>query len=163
MIILKVLFKINCFFKLLFLKLVYGRKLSYGKKFTFRKHFSLIIDGQNAQVNIGNNVFFNNFCTIAAMDNITIGDNTIFGENVKIYDHNHQFKNASIPIKNQGYSSERIIIGENCWIASNVVILKGVTIGNHSVVGAGNIVYKDVPENSVLLSVQEHILKSSVQ
>ena len=162
MIILKIFFKINCLFKLLVFKLIYGKKLACGKKFSFRKNFSLIIDGKNAKVKIGNNVFFNNFCTIAAMDNITIGDNTIFGENVKIYDHNHQFKSTAIPIKNQGYTSERIVIGENCWIASNVVILKGVIIGNHSVIGAGNIVYKDVPENSILLSQQVQILKSSI-
>jgi acetyltransferase-like isoleucine patch superfamily enzyme len=163
MIILKILFKINCLFKLSFFKLIYGRKIIFGKKFTFRKGFSLIIDGENAKVIIGNNVFFNNFCTVAAMESIKIGNNTIFGENVKIYDHNHQFKDPSIAIKEQGYTSAKIIIGENCWIASNVVILKGVTIGDHSVVGAGTVVYKDVPENSVLLSKQEQIINSSIK
>ena len=162
MIILKILFKINCILKLVFFKLVYGKKLSFGKKFTFRKGFSLIIDGKDAKVKIGNNVFFNNFCTIAAMENISIDDNTIFGENVKIYDHNHLFSNPEIAIKNQGYNSSKITIGKNCWIASNVIILKGVTIGDHVVIGAGNIVYKDIPGNSVILSKQEQMLKSSV-
>lgn len=159
MTILKILFKINCIFKIIFFKIIYGRKFEFGEKFTFRKGFSLIIDGKNAKVKIGDNVFLNNFCTIAAMKNITIGNNTIFGENVKIYDHNHLFSNPKISIKNQGYNSAKITIGENCWIASNVVILKGVTIGNYSVIGAGNVVFKDVPENTVLLSKQEQILK----
>ncbi|MFC0344683.1 acyltransferase [Epilithonimonas hispanica] len=157
---LKVLFRLNCFFKLILFKLIYGDKISFGRNVTFRKQFSLVIDGKNAKVNIGDNVFFNNFCTIAAMENITIGKNTIFGENVKIYDHNHLYKDINIPIKNQGYSTSKIIIGENCWIASNVMILKGVTIGNHVVIGAGNTVYKDVPDNSVLLSKHDQILKS---
>lgn len=162
MTILKILFKINCIFKIIFFKIIYRRKFEFGEKFTFRKGFSLIIDGKSAKVRIGDNVFFNNFCTIAAMKNITIGNNTIFGENVKIYDHNHLFSNPKISIKNQGYNSDEITIGENCWIASNVVILKGVTIGDHSVIGAGNVVFKDVPENTVLLSKQEQILKNLV-
>jgi acetyltransferase-like isoleucine patch superfamily enzyme len=162
MTILKIFFKINCLFKLIFFKFIYGNKIIFGKNFTFRKGFSLIIDGKNAKVKIGNGVFFNNFCTIAAMKSIKIGDNTIFGENVKIYDHNHQFRNPFIAIKNQGYASQEIIIGENCWIASHVVILKGVTIGNHSIIGAGNVVYKDVPENSILLAVQQQIFKDSI-
>ena len=162
MIALKILFKINCFFKLIFFKIIYRNKLSYGQKFTFRKGFSLIIDGKDAKVKIGDNVFFNNFCTIAAMESVTIGNNTIFGENVKIYDHNHQYKNPDIAIKNQGYNSEKITIGENSWIASNVVILKGVTIGNHSIIGAGVVVYKDVPDHSILLSKQEQFTRSSI-
>lgn len=163
MIILKALFKVNCILKIFFYKLIYGKKFNFGKKFTFRKSFSLIIDGDSAKVEIGDNVFFNNFCTIASMNKITIGDNTIFGENVKIYDHNHEFRNAEIPIKNQGYNSASIHIGKNCWIASNVIILKGVVIGDHCIIGAGNIVYKDVADNSVLLSKQEQLLKTSVE
>ena len=81
---------------------------------------------------------------------IEIGDGTIFGENVKVYDHNHLYKNTSISIKEQGYSSAPIKIGKHCWIASNVVILKGVTIGDNCVIGAGCVVYKDVPANSIL-------------
>lgn len=162
MIVLKIFFKINCIIKIIFYKLIYGNKLTYGKKLTFRKGFSLIIEGENAKVKIGENVFFNNFCTLASMENITIGSNTIFGENVKIYDHNHEFKNAVIPIKNQGCNSESITIGENCWIASNTIILKEVIIGTHCITGAGNIVYKDVVDNSVLLSKQEQLLKTPV-
>lgn len=161
MIVLKIFLKINCLIKIIFFKLLYGRNIIFGKKFTFRKGFSLIIDGKNAKVRIGDNVFFNNFCTIAAMKNVTIGKNTIFGENVKIYDHNHLYKDIETPIKNQGYSSAKITIGENCWIGSNVIILKGVTIGNNVVIGAGNVVYKDVPENSILILKQENLLKSS--
>ena len=63
-----------------------------------------------------------------------------------MYDHNHCYKDANLPIKYQGYTEAPIIIGKHCWIASNVVILKGVTIGDNCVIGAGCVVYKDVPE-----------------
>lgn len=110
-------------------------------------------------VSISNNCFFNNYCTIACQEQITIGEGTIFGENVKIYDHNHCYKDISIPIKTQGYTSAPIHIGKHCWIASNVVILKGVTIGDNCVIGAGCVIYKDVPEGTVLLNKQKFVNK----
>lgn len=101
---------------------------------------------------IGNNCFFNNYCTLASRAGITIGDGTIFGENVKVYDHNHCYKDVNVSIKYQGYTEAPIVIGKHCWIASNVVILKGVTIGDNCVIGAGCVVYKDVPEGTVMVN-----------
>lgn len=130
-----------------------------GKHVTFRKGFSLMID-KNGEVIIGNNVFFNNYCSINANDRITIGEGTLFGENVKVYDHNHCYKNLDVPIKEQGFTTAPVKIGKHCWIASNVVILKGVTIGDNCVIGAGCIVYKDVPSNMVMVNKQELMMKS---
>jgi acetyltransferase-like isoleucine patch superfamily enzyme len=114
---------------------------------------------QNGILNIKKNVFFNSFCSINCRQSITIGENTIFGENVKIYDHNHKYNNNKFPIVDQGYNSESITIGDNCWIGSNVIILKGVHIGNNSIIGAGTIIYKNVPDNSLVITKQDTILK----
>ena len=103
---------------------------------------------------MGDNVFFNNYCTVCAQKEINIGDGSVFGENVKIYDHNHIYTDLNTPIKHQGYSSASIHIGKHCWIGSNVIILKGVTIGDNSVIGAGCVIYKDVPPNSVVINKQ---------
>ena len=146
---------------MLFYKLIYrlwGGNLSVGKNVTFRKGFSLMID-KKGEVTIGNNVFFNNYCSINANERITIGAGTLFGENVKMYDHNHCYKYPDVPIKKQGFTTAPVKIGKHCWIASNVVILKGVTIGDNCVIGAGCIVYKDVPSNTVVVNKQEQILK----
>ena len=101
---------------------------------------------------IGKNCFFNESCSITAMQKVEIGDDCIFGENVHIYDHNHNYKDPDNLIRCQGFSCGNVKIGQNCWIGTNAVILKGVTIGNNSIVQAGTVVYKNVPENSVLLS-----------
>lgn len=140
-------------------KIIYGKHLQMGKNFQFRKGFSLLLDKKGC-VAIGNDVFFNNFCTICAMKEITIGDGTIFGENVKIYDHNHIYSDPTVLIKYQGYTSAPIHIGKHCWIGSNVTILKGVTIGDNCVIGAGCVVYKDVPKQAILINRQELIEKS---
>lgn len=156
MLLLKLYFHIAAIIKLLILRLCYvicGGKLTIGKHFTFRKGFSLMLDS-NAEVEVGDDVFFNNYCSLNAVEKIIIGDGTIFGENVKIYDHNHCFKDINIPIKKQGYKSGPITIGKHCWIASNVVILKGVTIGDNCVIGAGCIIYNDVPSNTIVKNIQ---------
>lgn len=62
-------------------------------------------------------------------------------------------------IKDQGFTSSEIIIGNNCWIASNVLILKGVKIGDRSVIGAGCIVFEDVPPDSILINRQNNKLE----
>lgn len=73
--------------------------------------------GKNGEVNIGNNVFFNNYCSLNAIERIIIGDGTIFGENVKVYDHNHCYQDPNVPIKEQGFTSAPVNIGKHCWIA----------------------------------------------
>ena len=108
-----------------------------------------MIEG-DGKVNIGSNVFFNNGCSLSSIKLIEIDDNTIFGENVLIYDHNHKFRKSDSSIKEQGYSLEEVKIGKNCWIGSNVVILKGVHIGDNSVIGAGCVVKDNIPENTIV-------------
>ena len=98
---------------------------------------------------IGNNCFFNNDCSLAANKLISIGDGTIMGENVKIYDHNHRFNKDEL-IKELGYSNGEVFIGKNCWIGSNAVILKGTHISNHCVIGAGCVISGYVPEWTIV-------------
>jgi len=140
------------------LSIIYGDRLYWGKKTTYRKGFSLIIS-KSGKIHIEKNCFFNNYCSIASNKSIFIGEGTIFGENVKIYDHNHCYMDSIKPIKEQGYASSPIVIGRHCWISSNVVILKGVTIGDNCVIGASCIVHKNVPSNSILINQQQIIMK----
>ena len=138
-----------------FFKRVYGKSFNYSKGDYVRKGFSVVIE-ENGEINIGKNVFFNNYCSLNALKKIEIGDDCIFGENVHVYDHNHIFKDEKAPINSQGFKKNAIIIGENCWIGSNAIILQGVKIGRHSVVGANCVIYKDVPDNSIIVSGKEY-------
>lgn len=161
MLILKILFHLQAAVLIIYYRLIYlfgGGNFIIGKHLTFRKGFSVMIN-KHGEIVIGNNVFFNNYCSLNALKHISIGDGTIFGENVKVYDHNHCYKNPDVPIKEQGFSSAPINIGNNCWIGSNVVILKGVTIGDNCVIGAGCIVYKDVPSGTIMVNKQDLLYK----
>lgn len=124
------------------------------------RNFFNLTTGKQAEVIIHNKVFFNNNCSINCLKKIEIGENTLFGENVRLYDHNHKYD--SIQVYHQEFTTDSITIGKNCWLGSNVVVLKGVTIGNNCVIGAGCVVYKDVPKNTILINNQDQIEKSNI-
>jgi len=138
----------------IFYKCIYVNQFSQTGYFSFRKGFTLVIES-SGKVQIGRGCFFNNYCSLVARDSIQIGEGTLFGENVKVYDHNHCYNKTEVPIKKQGYITSPVVIGRHCWIASNVVILKGVTIGNNSVIGAGCVIYKNIPDNTVVVNEQK--------
>lgn len=152
-------YHIRAFFKRIILFFIFRNKLCIGSHTTWRKSLSITI-GKKGIIKIGKNCFFNNYCSVNALQEINIGDGTLFGENVKLYDHNHRFRNTDVPIKAQGYKTAPIRIGSHCWIGSNVVILKGVTIGNNCVIGAGSVITQNIPSNSVV-TLKENILKTN--
>lgn len=135
--------------KKFFYKIIYFKRIKIGKNVTWRNQFSVLID-RGAKVEIGDNCFFNNNCSLASHNKIKIGAGTLIGENVKIYDHNHRFNRINVPIKNQGYTVAPVSIGKHCWIGSNVVILKGVTIGNNCVIGAGCVISQNIKDNTIV-------------
>lgn len=156
---LKLYFHLRAAVKKAAYKLFFGKHIHFGKGTTFRKGFSLYIE-QGANIRLGENCFFNNFCSLNALDSVVIGDRCIFGEGVKIYDHNHKFQDKEIPIKEQGFSKKPVKIGHDCWICSNVTILQGVTIGDHCIIGAGCLIYKDIPSNTVVKNDSRLLLEN---
>lgn len=147
MILLKMVYHFNALLKYIFIKLIFGEKVKIHSGTTWRKSFQLNAIGT---IIIGKNCFFNNYCSLTARNRIIIGNNSIFGENVKIYDHNHRFNKSNIRLKNQGYSIGSVKIGNNCWIGSNVVLLKGTDIGDNCVIGAGCIINGKIPPASIV-------------
>ena len=110
------------------LKIRFGKRIELGKDFRCRKRFYCLI--RKGTVQIGDHVSFNNDCSITALNKVIIGSDTLFGEGVKIYDHNHRFRKQNGLIRLQDIKKGEVIIGRNCWICSNVVILPGANIGD---------------------------------
>lgn len=108
----------------------------------------VIITDSNSKLQLGNGVYFNENAMISCKSQITVGDGCRFGPNVKIFDNNHLYSASS------GVSSEHVTspisIGKNCWIGANVVILRGTSIADNSVIGAGCIVQGSIPEGSLV-------------
>lgn len=125
--------------------------ITIGNEFQSRLNLLIYMDKMST-LNIGDKVFFNNNCSINCFATIIIGSNTIIGENVKFYDHNHDFEfiENNLSVKKNDFKISPIIIGENCWIGSNVIILKGVTVGDNVIIGANCLIYKDIQSNSIV-------------
>lgn len=147
--ILKIKYHIAAMLRIALFKLLFGSGFRVGRGTTFRRFFNVYV-GQGAQISIGRECFFNHGCSVSALGRVEIGDGCIFGENVKIYDHNHRFADPGRRIKDQGFAVGQVRIGGHCWFGSNVVILKGASIGNNCVIGAGCVIDCDVPDNTVV-------------
>lgn len=137
--------------------IIYFKKISIGQKTTWRSSFKLMID-KNGFLKIGEYCFFNNYCSINVNNRIEIGSNTIFGENVKIYDHNHRFNLKNKNISDQGFSNGTVKIGNNCWIGSNTTILKGSEIGDNVVIGAGMVIDSKIPSNTIVKRQSNYVI-----
>ena len=159
MLILKIKYHIVAILKKCIYKIFFGRRFVVGKGTTFRDCFNIYL-GKGATMSIGRDCFFNHNCSINSLGSIKIGDGCIFGENVKIYDHNHRFSDVNKKIKEQGYTIKEIEIGRHCWFGSNVVVLKGTHIGNNCVIGAGVVVDQDVPDNTIVKLNRELIFQA---
>lgn len=106
---------------------------------------------KNAQIKIGNNVGISGG-VISASTKIIIGDDTLIGANCTIIDTDfHPIRAIDRRYSKKNVSSKPIKIGKNVFIGMNSTILKGVTIGDNSVIAAGSVVRRSVPSNSVFV------------
>lgn len=97
-----------------------------------------------SHIEVGKNFFANYNCTIIDVAKVKIGDNCQMAPNVAIYTAGHPIHPAS---RNTAYEyGIEVTIGDNVWIGGNTVIVPGVHIGSNTVIGAGSVVTKDVPD-----------------
>lgn len=98
----------------------------------------------------GNRVFINFNATILAQAPITLGDDVMIGPNCSLITVGHPV--ADHRMRRGGWEQAKpISIGENTWLGANVTVLPGVSIGKQCVVGAGTLVTRDIPDNSLVL------------
>ncbi len=100
---------------------------------------------------MGNHSSIGPYGYVGCSGKIVIGNNVMFGPKCSLFAENHVFSDTESTIKSQGVKQKGIVIEDDCWIGSNVVILDGVTIGRGSVIGAGTLISKDVPAGSIVL------------
>ncbi|WP_459500037.1 acyltransferase [Bacillus sp. C1] len=127
-------------------------KVNIGKFVFIRKNASFRIDF-NGVLNIGEKVFINDNCNINCVNKVSIGRNTKIAPNVCINDHDHNYKNLAGDHLIKG----KVIIGDNVWIGSNVVILRDTVIGDNVVVAAGSVVKGQVPSNTLFINKRENV------
>jgi len=109
-------------------------------------------------ISIGHNVIININCTFVDCNKIQIGNNVMIASNVQIYTATHPVETYERLVEDWKETDEipyfrtyalPVKIEDNVWIGGGVIILPGVTIGKNSVIGAGSVVTRSIPENSV--------------
>ena len=110
-------------------------------------------------VTIGAGTMLSNNVSIVAMDKITIGERCLIGDMTQMLDCDSHELEPTRRFFGMG-PIEPIHIGNNVWIGSRVLILKGVSIGDNSVIGAGSIVTRSIPSNSLAVGIPAKVVRT---
>ena len=98
-------------------------------------------------ISVGENVYFNFNCVVLDVVKITIGDNVLFGPNVQLLAASHPINALE---RRSGLEFGRSIeIGDDVWVGGGAILCPGVKVNEGAVIGAGSVVTKDVPPNTV--------------
>lgn len=117
---------------------------------------------QGAKLTLGSG-YMNHDCVVDCFDSITIGHHVVISERVVLRDSdNHAIAVSGNEAGNETKVTAPIVIGDHVWIGMNVIVLKGVTIGEGAVVAAGSVVNKDVPPYCMVAGVPAKVIKTNV-
>jgi acetyltransferase-like isoleucine patch superfamily enzyme len=129
----------------------FGRRVWIGKGTAIRCHEGFL--------RIGEGVVFGEGDTVNCYLDVEIGDECIFADDVYVGDFDHRYADLRTPIQRQGIAKSPVRIGSDCWLGTKSVVLRGTTIGEGSVVGAGAVVRGRYPERSVIVGNPARLAK----
>ena len=144
-----------------FAELSFGRgsKVTLGRNVRIRSGARLRVR-RGAELKIADRVYINHGCFIVAHESITIGKNTTLSPRVMIYDHDHD---VGRPIRSRTYRTSPITIGEDCWIGTQSVILRGTALGDRDVVGAGSVLKGSFGSDLIIVQKRETETKARIR
>jgi acetyltransferase-like isoleucine patch superfamily enzyme len=111
------------------------------------------------EVSIGAKTVMGQECTISAFQRVEIGRECIVADRVMLIDFDHGVVEVDRPIRLQGIYKRDVRVGHNVWMGYGACVLRGVSIGDNSIVGTSAVVTKDVPENAVVGGIPARIIR----
>jgi acetyltransferase-like isoleucine patch superfamily enzyme len=110
-------------------------------------------------VEIGAKTVMGQECTISAYQRVRIGDECVIADRAMFIDFDHGMVETERPIRSQGIYKRDVEVGNNVWIGYGACILRGVSVGDNSVIGTNAVVTKDVPANAVVGGIPARIIR----
>jgi acetyltransferase-like isoleucine patch superfamily enzyme len=98
-------------------------------------------------------------CTVSAYQQVSIGRECIVADRVMLIDFDHGVVEVERPIRLQGIYKRDVRVGHNVWMGYGACVLRGVTVGDNSIVGTSAVVTRDVPANAVVAGVPARIVR----
>lgn len=138
--------------------------LRIGARATIGAYSRLIVGTDVARpgshIHIGDGCGIGEYSSVGGSGGVSIGKNTIIGQYFSAHPENHNFKDLSRPIREQGTTRMPIDIEEDCWLGARVTVLGGVTIGKGSVIAAGSVITRNVLPYSIVAGVPGRVVGS---
>jgi acetyltransferase-like isoleucine patch superfamily enzyme len=142
-----------------------GVKLEIGRGATLRiGRWAWIGHGcklrvHEGEVSIGAKTVMGQECTISAYQHVSIGRECIIADRVMMIDFDHGVTEVDRPIRLQGIYKRDVDVGHNVWIGYGACVLRGVTVGDNSVVGSNAVVTRSFPADTVLGGVPARVIR----
>jgi len=120
-----------------------------------------ILSCKNGDITLedGVNIGFN--CEVFSGSSVTIGRNALLAGYCYVIGGGHEFENVDRPVQEQRGVSKGVTIEEDVWLGAGTMVLDGVQIGSHTIVGAGSVVTSDLPPRSVVAGTPARVLRSA--
>jgi acetyltransferase-like isoleucine patch superfamily enzyme len=110
-------------------------------------------------VEIGEKTVMGQECTISAYRRVRIGEQCVIADRAMFIDFDHGVVEVDRPIRRQGIYMREVEVGSNVWIGYGACILRGVRVGDNSIVGTNSVVTKNVPANAVVAGVPARVIR----
>jgi acetyltransferase-like isoleucine patch superfamily enzyme len=129
----------------------FGRFVWIGDRTKVRCH--------EGEIEIGQKTVIGQECTFTAYQRIRIGEQCVIADRAMFIDFDHGVVEVERPIRQQGIYKRDVVVGSNVWIGYGACVLRGVSVGDNSVIGTNSVVTKDVPANAVVGGVPARVLR----
>jgi acetyltransferase-like isoleucine patch superfamily enzyme len=110
-------------------------------------------------VEVGSKTVMGQECTISAYQRVRIGEQCVIADRAMFIDFDHGVVEVERPIRKQGIYKRDVEVGNNVWIGYGACILRGVRVGDNSIVGTNAVVTKDVPANAVVAGIPAKVIR----
>ena len=110
-------------------------------------------------VEIGAKTVIGQECTISAYQRVRIGEQCVIADRAMFIDFDHGVTEVERPIRSQGIYKRDVIVGSNVWIGYGACVLRGVSVGDNSIIGTNAVVTRDVPANAVVTGIPARVIR----